>query len=172
MVFKRKQLVVAALAVMIGLAGYLNLSRAPEVEVQSDEAAVESGYLGEAQLVDNPSDADDFFAQARLDRETGRSKSIETFNSLIENEEADEASRAAAEEGVLTMAENTQTETAIENLIRAKGFADAVCYISDGKISIVVKADGLDSDAVAKITEIAAEQSGMNPDCVKIVEIQ
>lgn len=166
MVIKKKQLVIAALAIVVGTAGYLNATKDGENYTETGK------YLGEAQLVgsENVSD-EDFFSQARIDREAGRSRSIETFNSIIENESADQAAKASAEQGVLELAQNTETETAIENLLRAKGFKDAVCYINNSMANVVVKTEALDSANVAIITEIVTEQSGIAQDKIKIMEM-
>lgn len=170
MVVKKKQLVIAALAIVIGTAGYLNADK-------GEDAGTEAGqkYLGEAQLVGSSEIAEetdsDFFSQARLDREAGRSRSIETFNSIISNENADSEAKASAQQGVLELAQNTETETAVENLLRAKGFEDAVCYINNGMANVVVKTDVLDSASAAKISEIVTEQSGIPQDKIKIMEM-
>jgi len=168
MVVKKKQLVIAALAVVIGTAGYINAGRNGENEAGQR-------YLGEAQLVASQETAaeekTDFFAQARIDREAGRSRSIETFNSLIENESADVAAKASAQQGVLELAQNTETETAVENLLRARGFLDAVCYINNGMANVVVKTDVLDSAGAAQISEIVTEQSGIPQEKIKIMEM-
>lgn len=166
MVVKKKQLVIAALAIIIGTAGYINAGKGPETEAGQK-------YMGEAQLVGSSEavEESDFFAQARLDREAGRSRSIETFNSIISSEDADSTAKASAEQGVLQLAQNTETETAIENLLRAKGFEDAVCYINNGMANVVVKAELLDSADVAKISEVVSEQSGIAQDKIKIMEI-
>ncbi len=171
MVFKKKQLVLAVLAVLVGVAGYLNISKEKIVETETDAVQTASEeYLGEAQLVESES-VTDFFAQARIDREAGRSKSVETFNSLISNESADEETKETARQGILALAENTETETAIENLIRAKGFEDAVCYINNGIANVVVKAEAIDSGDAALIAEIVSEQSGIESEKIKIVEM-
>lgn len=171
MVFKRKQLVVAVLAVMVGVAGYLNISKEKIVTTEEeDSSAVSSNYLGEAQLVESES-VTDYFAQARVDREAGRSKSIETFNSLISNEDADPETKETAQQGVLALAQNTETETTIENLIRAKGFEDAVCYINNGTANVVVKTEAIDSSDAAIIEEIVMQQSGIGGEKIKIVEL-
>lgn len=167
MVVKKKQLVVAALAIIIGTAGYINAGR-------NDEEAGKK-YLGETQLVtSNETSAEtqsDFFAQARIDREAGRSRSIETYNAVIENENADSAAKASAEQGVLELAQNTETETAVENLLRARGFEDAVCYINNGMANVVVKTQVLDSAGAAQISEIVTQQSGIPQEKIKIMEM-
>ena len=170
MVLKKKQLVVAALAVVIGTAGYINAGR-------KDASTEESGqkYLGDVQMVGSEtvqnSESNDFFSQARIDREAGRSRAVETFNSIISNEDADAASKTSAQQGVLELAQNTETETAVENLLRAKGFEDAVCYINNGMANVVVKAQSLDGANAAIISEIVSEQSGIEQDKIKIMEM-
>ncbi len=168
MVVKKKQLVVAALAVIIGTAGYLNSNKNPDT-------ATDAKYMGEAQLVNSEStessEGNDFFAQARIDREAGRSRSIETFNAVLDNENADSEAKASAQQGVLELAENTETETAIENLLKAKGFEDAVCYINNGMANVVVKTDMLDSTGAAQISEIVTAQSGIPHEKIKIMEM-
>jgi len=85
LVVKKKQLVVAALAVVVGTAGYFNANKPADTETGK--------YMGEAQLVSSENNGEeeraDFFSQARVDREAGRSRSIETFNAVIENENTD-----------------------------------------------------------------------------------
>ena len=168
MVVKRKQLVIAALAVIIGTAGYINAGKD-----KSEQTGQK--YLGEAQLVTSQETAaeekTDFFSQARIDREAGRTRSIETFNSLIENESADSAAKASAQQGVLELAQNTETETAVENLLRARGFEDAVCYINNGMANVVVKTTVLDSAGAAQISEIVTGQSGIPQEKIKIMEM-
>ncbi len=167
MVVRKKQLVIAALAIVIGTAGYINAGKNAETEAGQK-------YLGEAQLVGSGEvmqEENDFFSQARIDREAGRSRSIETFNTIISSENADSEAKASAQQGVLELAQNTETETAVENLLRAKGFEDAVCYINNGMANVVVKTNVLDSAGAAKISEIVTEQSGIAQDKIKIMEM-
>lgn len=178
MVFKRKQLTLIMLAVLICFAGYLNFVYGGDESGEESEE-VSSGYMGEAKLVSNMegtveenSDSDDFFASARLERESGRSKSIETFNSIINNENADAASKQSAQDGILELADNTEIESAIENLIKARGFEDAVCYINNSQANVVVKAESLDEAQVAVITEIVTEQTSIPAEKIKVVEIK
>ena len=169
MVVIKKQLAVAALAIIVGTAGYLNSRR------NSEDSEVSGKYLGEAQLVSSQENAEesdtDFFAQARIDREAGRSRSIETFNAVLENENADSAANASAQQSVLELAKNTETETAVENLLRARGFQDAVCYINNGMANVVVKTEILDSANVAQISEVVTQQTGISQEKIKIMEM-
>lgn len=171
MVFRKKQLTLIMLALLICFAGYLNFMS--ENSFISDETA--ESYMGEAKLVGNMGEDSyetDFFSRARLERESGRSKSIETFNEIINNENTDVTSKESAQRGILEMADNTETETAIENLIKARGFEDAVCYINNSQANVVVKAESLDEMQVGIITEIVTEQTSIPPEKIKVVEIK
>ena len=169
MVVKKKQLIIAALAIVVGTAGYLNAGRNKDAEETGEK------YLGEAQLVDSgdiyEANSADFFSQARIDREAGRSRAVETFNAIISNDDSDEVAKANAQQGVLELAENTETETAIENLLKAKGFDDAVCYINNGMANVVVKTQALDGAGAATIAETVSEQSGIPQEKIKIMEM-
>lgn len=169
MIFRKKQLTLIMLALLICFAGYLNFAYGDRAKETSE------GYMGEAKLVGNMGESgfeEDFFASARLNRETGRSKSIETFNSIINNENADSETKKSAQSGILELADNTETETAIENLIKSRGFSDAVCYINNSQANVVVKAESLDEAQVAVITEIVTEQTDIPPEKIKVVEIK
>ncbi len=168
MIFRKKQMTLIMLAVLICLAGYLNFMYGDDTKEASN------GYMGEATLVSNMGEEveEDFFASARLDRETGRSKSIETFNSIINNQNSDEVSKQNAQKGILALADNTEVETTVENLIKAKGFEDAVCYINNDQANVVVKAESIDEAQVAIITEIVREQTSIPPEKIKVVEIK
>lgn len=171
MIFKRKQLSLVMLALLICLAGYLNF-----VYDGNQTSETSEGYMGEAKLVGNMGESayeeNDFFSSARLERESGRSKSIETFNTIINNENTDAASKETAQQGILELADNTETETVIENLIKARGFEDAVCYINNSQANVVVKAESLDETQVAIITEIVTEQTSIPSEKIKVVEIK
>ena len=171
MIFRRKQLTLIMLAFLICFAGYLNFMYGDTDKETSGE------YMGEARLVGNIgedaySEEDDYFASARLDRESSRSKSIETFNAIINNENSDTASKESAQNGILELADNTETESVVENLIKSRGFEDAVCYINNFQANVVVKAENLDEAQVAVITEIVTEQTGIPAEKIKVVEIK
>ena len=69
----------------------------------------------------------------------------------------------------ISMAKLTESETRIESLIKAKGFEDAVIYISDGKVSAIIKSQELDGAGVAKIVDIISEQTGITAENIKVI---
>ena len=85
----------------------------------------------------------------------GRSKALESLKGIAENPESDPEAKKEAEMRIIDMSGRIEEEVAAETEIKAKGFSDAIVYISDDSVSVIVKSDKdlTDLDA-AKIQEI------------------
>ena len=72
------------------------------------------------------------------------------------------------------MATDSMTETRIENLLLAKGFADCVAYITGDSISVAVPSppDGLTSAQVAAITDVITSDTEFAASQLKVVEVK
>ena len=86
---------------LIGVAGYLNWSYQDTMRVTDGEEYIATGKrLGEAQLVSSnetaedtkETSADEYFAQARQNRETSREKALDILNQTAANESFDAVS--------------------------------------------------------------------------------
>lgn len=194
MVLKRKEVVAAALVVLIGVAGYLNWSYQDTIRVTDGDSYIETGKkLGEAQYVNSNSEdietdetentdenkaqqtaagSGDYFVEARLEKENARSQALEILNQTAANESFDEETRQKAQAQILGMASNVEKEAVIENIAKAKGYPDISVYIDGEEVSIVVKKDNFSDSDVAKIKDIATEQLGISGKNIKIVQVQ
>lgn len=168
MFLRRKEITILVLALLVALAGYLNIAYKSRAE---DEIAANE-RMGEVKLVNSDKEEDSFLAEARLDREISRSAARETLSELIDNKNTGQSAREQAQKEVIDMAKIMDMETTAEGLIKAKGFEDAVIYISDGKVSAMVKADKLSGGDVSKIQEIITEITGIPAENIKIVEVK
>ncbi len=165
-VLKRKQVLIVGIAALVAVAGYLNFSYG-----ESKPAGSET--LGEVKLVSSDTGGEtDFFSEARLEREIGRSQSVASLQSIARDAATSEEGRAAAEAEVVELTRLSETESSIESMICAKGFEDAVIYISDGKVTAIVKAEKLESADVAKIVDVITAQTGIPAANINIVEAQ
>lgn len=203
MVLKRKEIIAAALVVLIGVAGYLNWSYQDTIRVTDGDSYIETGKkLGEAQYVNsNQEDVEaeqgaaeqetaneqqegeqasqetaantgDYFVEAKLEKESARSKALEILSKTAENEGFDKDTREKAQEQILNTAKNVEKETAIENIAKAKGYPDISVYIDGEEVNVIVRKDGFSEEDVAKIKDIATEQLGISGKNIKIVQVQ
>lgn len=179
MVLKKKEIIAAALVVMIGVAGYLNWSYQDTLKVTDGESYDEAKRLGEAQYVSGnvteeaePASSSNYFTQAKLEKENSRSEAMEILEETAKNQEFDEEIRKKAQQQILDTAKNVENEAAIENAARAKGYNDISVYISDEGVDIMVKKADFSEDDVIKLKDIASAQLSIDPSCVKIVEVE
>ncbi|MDD6308952.1 MAG: SpoIIIAH-like family protein [Clostridia bacterium] len=166
-VMKRKQIMIVSIAALVAIAGYLNWSydKAPETAENFGEVKLVSNQGSEAVQEEN-----DFFSEARLEREIGRSQSVASLQGIMQDANSSAEARKGAEEEMLSIATLSEKESTAENLLRAKGFEDVVIYISDGKVTAVVKTKGLQSEDVAKIVDVITAQTGIPASDINIVE--
>ena len=179
LVLKKKEIVAAALVVMIGVAGYLNWSYQDTVRVTDSKSYQKAGKtLGEAQYVDkkvtgiskNTSD-DSYFSQAKLEKDNARSKALEILKTTAENENFDEETRKNAQDRILKMASDTEKETVIENVCKAKGYDMVSVYIDGENADIIIKKDDFSEKDVNVLKEIVTGQLKIGAENIKIVEM-
>lgn len=198
MVLKKKEIVAAALVVLIGAAGYLNWSYRDTVRVTDGEIYTETGKrLGEASYVsssksdvddkdgeketknskksdksENVQNNDNQFAAAKLEKENARSKSLEILNQTAANDSFDEDTRKKAQDRILKMAENVEKEATIENIAKAKGYSEIAVYIDGEAVDVIIKKAELSEDDINKLKAIVSEQLNVGAKDIKIVPIK
>lgn len=130
--------------------------------------------LGEAALVDSTESeivqADSYFASAIINKEKSRDEALETLQVVVDSAETlpDVRDKALAE--ILEIASDIETEAAVEEMVKAKGFEDCVAIISGENINVIVKSSGLMTNEVAQITDIVKNETGFNAQNIRIVE--
>ena len=194
---QKNQVIIAALAVMIVLAGYLNFrtgglnlddtavsnvtvedSYAEEVlfelteqDLEDIEVAEEedmedletSEYdqpenVGEAVLT-NSVVAQNFSAQAKLNREQIRSQNKEALIEVINNANVADDLKQAAMEDLMDMTNRSEMEIAAENLLTAKGFENSVVSLTKDSCDVVICRESLTDSERAQIEDIIARKT-------------
>lgn len=140
-------------------------------EQPAEETNTEQTTEGTAKVTEQTG-GENYFEQARLDKETSRSKSLEILNQTAENESFDEEIRKKAGEKVLAVADNVRKETEIESIAQSKGYSEICVYADEGVVSVMVRKDGFSDEDVVKLTDIVTEQMEISAQNVKIVEVK
>ena len=187
----KRNAVVAAIVLFVCVAVYLNWSYQQEeadVGKTLGQAALVSGQTsdpllpattnapgsdGEASAAPSASTSG-YFASARLNRQQARDNALGMLQDAMASEGAEEATKLDAGAAIETLATSAVSEAQIENLVIAKGYADCVSFISDAGVSVVVSATekGLQSEDVARITEIVTGETGVPASQITIIEAQ
>lgn len=114
-----------------------------------------------------PANSPDFFTEYRLERDKIRSERCDLLRDSIKNAKTDDI-RTHAQDTVLKIIMEKQKEAEMENLIRAKGFADALVFIRDNSVSAVVKATSLSREEVIQVAEVISRISGVKVEDISI----
>ena len=186
----KRNAVVATVLLFVCAAVYLNwryageaaVDQAAEVSAQQQEQNGDSTkVLGGAALVDgqvvsgqeeDATAVSNYFDTARLSRQQSRDNALSLLREAAEQEGAEQAAVDEANQTIQTLAGYSVLESQIENLVIAKGYADCVAFMGENGISVVVSAaeDGLQTEDVAKITDIVLSETEYTADQIKIME--
>ena len=188
-ILKKNQLIIAALAVMIAAAGYLNysgrllpgsqntkeagsdLANKELLDISDEDVASASGDIksqdgDEGEVDGNPGeavltsgDAQAVAAQAKVTREQVRAQNKETLQSIIDS--LSDAQKQDAVAQMVAMTEIAEKETAAETMLASKGFLDSVVSISEDSADVVVNASELTEANRAQIEDIVTRKTGV-----------
>lgn len=175
--FKKRQVTIVALVLLVGIAGYLNWSFNVKNTPQDDSIATMSGSeaeqakkYGEATLVSTqPTEESDYFTEARLSKEKARSESVELLKGTASDQNASQEAKDKANAEILTITKNIEQENVIENLILAKDIGKSIVFINATGVNVVVDNADLQAADAAKIQDIVVSQTGVSPDQVKVM---
>lgn len=130
--------------------------------------------LGEATLVDSKTDVNEenssYFINASLNKEKSRDEALQTLQVVVDSSESLPEARQKALDEIIQIASDIETETTVEEMIKAKGFDDCVAIISGKNINVIVKSDGLLTSEVAQITDIVMSETNFTAENIRIVE--
>ena len=153
----KRNIVIAAVLVFVCAAVYLNWSynRSEDVSPVSEDAAGDEAET-------SAGTEDDYFARARLTRQSSRDEALGLLETAAAGEGASQETIDGAMDALAAMAAWSMQEAQIENLLLAKNFSDCVAYISSDGVTVAVPApvEGLSAAAVAQVTETVMAETG------------
>lgn len=176
MVFKKKQMIMTALVLMLGIAGYLNyrydVPEASESTVVQNTDLSEPG-VGETVMVSaepKKEKEDDFMVIKRVERDTARAEMCEELQKALESDGISQQMRDETEAKLSAILDFQEKEATAQNLLSAKGFEETLVYITNEGVTVNIRQNGLSRSDTAKIVDIIYELTQNNN--IKIVEVQ
>lgn len=171
MIVGKKQIVLASLILILGVAVYLNWQFAQndgqfDLTTGTANTTSDKNY-GDAALVNK---TDDYFTQARLDKDKTRDASVSTYAKMVKDETLSAKELSAAKKEAEALNKQIKAEENIETMVKAKGFADCLAYLDDGNARLIVKTNGLKKEEVAQIKDIILKEVDVLNENISIVE--
>ncbi len=153
---RTKIIIIAAMVLLLGVTGYLNIMLNKNIEPAEDTTTTTSSY----------------FTAYRTDRESTRDQEMLYYDAIIGNETSTEEAKKTAESARLALVAQMEKELVVEGLIKAKGFEDAIVTISDANVNAIVKSGELNATEVAQIVNIIQTQLGTDIENIKIIPVE
>ena len=112
--------------------------------------------------------------QKRLARQKSRDEALDTLQKTLKNSKLTDEEKKNATSELSSIVENMTTETDIENMVKAKGFADCVASISGEKITLAVQCSRgeMEKADAAKIRDVVLSKTTIPSQNIVIVEVK
>ncbi|MBQ7837199.1 MAG: SpoIIIAH-like family protein [Clostridia bacterium] len=192
MIIKKRQLLLATLIIALGAAVFVNwyytrpetqsAGKSVITESTTLPAAQEGANLGDARYVISTdtaledtaaqAKANEYFAGAKLRRQTAHDEAAEALNDVIKDGDSSEEAVRKATDALKELTDCMTLECDIENLITAKVGCENLVILNGGNAEIIVENGSLDDVTVVRIKEIAVKHSGYPVENVTIIEME
>lgn len=194
LILGKKHLVAAGLALVLAVGLYANFAIGNNV---SSKSASGDNY-GDTRLVSNENDntgkvsdkkdsdivsdsantekvadsSEEYFAKARIDKQASREEAKETLKSIYGGGDMTKDELAVVAQDAQQLTDLMEAENKIETTLKAQGFEDVLCYLSDNSANIIVKSQGLDTAQAAQIKSALLSEVEVAGENITIVEVQ
>lgn len=194
LILGKKHLVAAGLALVLAVGLYANFAIGSNV---SSKSASGDNY-GDTRLVSNENDntgkvsdkkdsdivsasantekvadsSEEYFAKARIDKQASREEAKETLKSIYGGGDMTKDELAVVAQDAQQLTDLMEAENKIETTLKAQGFEDVLCYLSDNSANIIVKSQGLDTAQAAQIKSAFLSEVEVAGENITIVEVQ
>ena len=133
------------------------------------ELDLEEGVPGEAVLANAASTIDaSYFASNKIEREQVRAKNKADYMEIINSTTVSKDQRQSAVDCMLELTDIITKENKTEMLLEAKGFAEPIVFMDDGKVDVVVNAEALTDQQLAIIEEVVKDKTGVAVEYISI----
>ncbi|RAW63456.1 SpoIIIAH-like family protein [Faecalibacterium hattorii] len=130
---------------------------------------------GEAQLVSVANNSGSkFFEEARLKRTKAHDEAMDAVQKALKSASLSAEEKKSYTQQLTGSLEDLNAENEIETLVRAKGFADCLCFLQSGRadLTVMTSGDALTAAQVAQIRDIVLSKSNVTAQNVTIVEVK
>lgn len=142
---------------------------------EAETVSAANKNYGEAQLVSVASDSGaKFFEEARLKREKAHDEAMDTLQKTMKSSSLSAEEKKDCTAQLTAGLEDLHAENEIETLIKAKGFADCLCFLQSGRadLTVMTSGDPLTAAQVAQIRDVVLSKSSVTAQNITVVEVK
>lgn len=185
---RKNQVVIATLAVLIAIAGYISYDKNgiktddedktvwDELVWNEDNTEISSNEEqelnpGESILTGNIINLTDYAAAVKLNREQIRATNKESLMQIVNNEALTEEAKKEAVSKLVEMTDVAEKEANAEMLLEAKGFSNVVVSINENSCDVVLDMGEITDAKRAQVEDIVKRKTGVGADKIVITPL-
>ena len=130
---------------------------------------------GEAQLVSVANNSGSkFFEEARLKRTKAHDEAMDSIQKALKSSSLSAEEKKEYTNQLTGNLADLNAENEIETLVKAKGFADCLCFLQSGRadLTVMTSGDALTAAQVAQIRDIVLSKSSVTAQNITVVEVK
>lgn len=177
MKFQKKHVISAALILALGAAVYVNwqfggAAKTPvkELGATSYVNATVTATADEATSKSSLSKAQQaLFAAERTKRQNTQDAAMEQAQKAFDLENTKEEDKTEAQKSVEKLLKDFTVQDSIESIIKAKGFSDCLCCISDEGVTVIVPKNQINDTAALVIDDAVTSHYSVSYENISII---
>ena len=111
----------------------------------------------------------EYFTKSKLERDTMYSQMLETYNKILNSNNALETQKQSASDEIIKINDTKNSIMICENLIKTKGFTNAIIFVNGQSVSAIVEtSEELKQEEVAQIQNIIQRELNVEAENIHI----
>lgn len=180
MKFQKKYIIIAALVLALGTAVYINWQFAGTSSGKTSKELGAASYVnatvGSTSTGDEAvqtsaltKDQKNYFATERTKRQNTQDKVIDEAKKVFDLENATDDAKSDAQKSVEKLLKTFTIQDSVESIVKAKGFSECLCYISDEGVTVIVPDSELNDTSALVIDDAVTSHYEVDFDNISIV---
>ena len=178
MKIQKKHILSAALILALGAAVFINwqFSGSSAVKPTAKELGAATYVSRDAKATADEAERDELspqekIASMRTERSQAQDKALDSAKNILSLSDTSDDAKAEAARQAGVIERRILVQSNIENILVAKGFTDALCFLSDNGCTVTVKADDMEKDSPLIIKDVVMSQIDVDFNQIVIVEV-
>ena len=110
-------------------------------------------------------------AKMRTERSRAQDKALDSAKSILQLSDSSEKAKEEAARQAGVIERRIMTQSNIENILTAKGFTDALCYLSDKGCTVTVRSQDITKDSPLIVKDAVMSQLDIDFNDIVIVDV-
>ena len=167
---KKKYIVFASLVLALSAAVYINWQLSGAKTPQSAKELGAASYVSAtASASDDEVQQTAALSAERTKRQATQDKIIDDAKEIFNLESSSDADKSEAEKNVEELLKTFTIQDSIESIVKAKGFSECLCHISDQGVSVIVPKSQLDDTSVLIIDDAVVTHYEVDYDDISVI---